>query len=308
MQRVLITGGNGFLGSNLVRALLKKGFEVCVLSRSNGNLTDVLDKIQFLKHTELGYNEHADAILKFSPDTVIHCAWDGGNSYKDVDSPNQVYRNIPSGLDFLQIVSRLSIKPVFVGLGSFAEYGIFSNPVSEISVENPITLYGVSKLSFKNISKLICDQHSMRWVWIRPLYIYGKGDVTTRLIPSLVRKFSFGQPIVLDSCNTTIDYLHIDDFCSGVLCILNKNSHGIFNLCSGESYKLKDVIQCLHRACSSSSSITFDSSLDRTKLNKYAVGDNLKLRSIGWSPSITLDEGLKSLVEYTDLDGLHSEL
>jgi nucleoside-diphosphate-sugar epimerase len=307
MQRVLITGGNGFLGSNLVRALLKNGSEVCVVSRSYSNIIDIKDSIQFLQHTDLGYNEHEDAILTFSPDTVIHCAWDGGNSYKDVDSPTQVYRNIPSGLDLLQIVSRLSVKPVFVGLGSFAEYGVFSSPVSEISVENPITLYGISKLSFKNISKLICDQHSMRWVWIRPLYIYGRGDVTTRLIPSLFRKFSLGQPAVLDSCNTTIDYLHIDDFCRGVMCILQKKYYGVFNLCSGESYQLKDVIQCLHRVCNSSSYTIFDSSIDRTKLNKYAVGDNFKLRSIGWNPTITLEDGLKSLTEYTDFDGLHSE-
>ena len=303
MERVLITGGNGFLGSNLVRALLKDGSQICVVSRSYSNLIDIKDSIQFLQHTELGYNEHADAILAFSPDTVIHCAWDCGNSYKDVDSPNQVYRNIPSGLDLLQIVSKLSVKPVFVGLGSFAEYGIFSRGVSEDTYEFPTTLYGGTKLSFKNISKIVCDQYSMRWVWIRPLYIYGKGDVTTRLIPSLVRKFSFGQPVVLDSCNTTIDYLHIDDFCSGVLCILHKNSHGIFNFCSGESYQLKDIVERLHTVCRSSSSITFDNSLDRTKLNKdlstERVGDNFKLRSLGWTPSITLDQGLQSLVEHT---------
>ena len=203
----------------------------------------------------------------------------------------------------LQIVSKLSVKPVFVGLGSFAEYGIFSRGVSEDTYEFPTTLYGGTKLSFKNISKIVCDQYSMRWVWIRPLYIYGKGDVTTRLIPSLVRKFSFGQPVVLDSCNTTIDYLHIDDFCSGVLCILHKNSHGIFNFCSGESYQLKDIVERLHTVCRSSSSITFDNSLDRTKLNKdlstERVGDNFKLRSLGWTPSITLDQGLQSLVEHT---------
>jgi nucleoside-diphosphate-sugar epimerase len=208
MNRVLITGGNGFLGSNLTRFFLKKKYKVMVISRNSINLTDILDSIEFVKHLNPGYIQFEDQIKTFLPTVVIHCAWDGSNAYKDLNNLTQI-NNITQSTELLQLLITLSVKPIFVGVGTFSEYGIINSLVNETIPDSPINLYGLTKSCFKNISNMICEQNNIKWIWVRPCLIYGKYDVSTRLIPTLIRKLRAGENVILDSCNTIVDYLHV---------------------------------------------------------------------------------------------------
>ncbi len=284
-MNVLITGGNGFLGSNLIKILLQKNYSLLVLSRKCNSLADVLDNITFVQQTG-GYEEHRSTIIKFSPHFVIHFAWDGGNSYADVNSLKQFSTNIPYGTELLVIVRACPSNPMFIGVGSFAEYGMLTTKAREDQIESPTTFYGMSKFMFKTISQKFCSDNQIPWGWIRPCYIYGENDVPSRLIPSIIRKVLDKKPIRLDSCNVTIDYLHVDDFCIGIAVILATKSTGVFNICSGEEYRLRDVLGMLSR------DITFDETLDRTSSSSYICGDNTKLKMLGWGPTISLQYGL----------------
>ena len=316
MNRVLITGGNGFLGSNLTRFFLKKGYSVAVISRSCSNINDLLESIEFIQHTQPGYESLSSQIIKFSPTLVIHSAWDGGNAYKDVNSLNQ-YQNIPHGIELLEVLSTLSHKPIFVGIGSFSEYGKIVTSALETDIDNPTTRYGQSKSCFKNISQKICDQFGMSWRWIRPCLIYGPGDVSTRLIPSLIQKQLLSEEITLDSCTSIVDYLHVEDFCSGVFASIQSLS-GVVNLCSGNEYSVRTVVELIQKEISSDSVIKFDSSKDRHLLSNRACGISNKLRSTGWTATVTLVNGLRDLVlrekvkhllkkNPVELDGMHLE-
>ena len=299
MPRVLITGGNGFLGSNLVRFFLKKGYTIAVISRSCSNLADVLDSIHFIKHSSPGYSHFSEEIRTFNPTIVIHCAWDGGNSYKDINSSKQA-SNLLYGVELLDIICSLPSKPRFVGFGTFAEYGMLTSQASETMTDAPFNLYGQTKSCFKSISKMICNQHGICWTWIRPCYIYGPVDVPTRFIPSVISKLSSGEPLVLDSCTTIIDYLHVNDFCSGIEHILYKEADGVFNVCSGLEYQTRDIvkrIQCL----TGGDLVTFDATRDRVNSSKYTCGNPSKLFALGWVPSITLDTGLEHLVNASNV-------
>jgi nucleoside-diphosphate-sugar epimerase len=291
-MNVLITGGNGFLGSHVVRTLLQKNYNILVISRKCNSLVDILDNIKFVQQKG-GYAEHTKTIQEFQPNYILHFAWDGGNSYSDVNSLKQFSTNIPYGIELLEIVNSLSNKPIFMGVGSFAEYGIITQKAEETQNDNPETFYGMAKSTFKTISKKFCDDNNIAWCWIRPCYIYGTNDVSTRLIPSVIQKLLEGKDIHLDSCNVTIDYLHVNDFSSAILRILETKSTGIFNVCSGEEYRLRDVLRIL------SSDIIFDTKLDRTSSSSYICGDNSNLKKIGWTPNISLHDGLISLYSST---------
>lgn len=294
-ERILVTGGNGFLGSNLVRFFLKRSCTVFVISRNTSNLLDVLDSIRFEEHSAPGYAQFEDKIRDFLPSVAIHCAWDGGNSYTDGNSSVQV-RNILYGTELLEALARLPHKPKFVGVGSFSEYGRIAECASESTPTAPTTLYGQCKVSYKDISELFCYNCQIPWLWIRPCLIYGPQDVSTRLIPSTIRKLVANEDLALDSCTSVVDYLHIDDFCSGVGRLLEVSSLGVANFCSGNRFSVRSIILWLKEEIDSKSKITFDPAKDRSMLSASLCGVPRALELAGWTPATDLYAGLRELV------------
>lgn len=292
-MRVLITGGNGFLGSNIARKLLLDGHSVMVLSNNSDNIQDIIHKIEYNKLL----SEDLDKIISnFSPDVLVHAAWAGGNSYKQVNDASQFNDNISLGIRIIESLSKLNKKVKFVGIGSFSEYGVMNNQVREDHQENPINLYGLSKYAFKRCSKILCDQNSIDWVWIRPCYVYGKGDVKTRLIPRLIDRFSKNEDIELDECKSVLDYIHIEDFCNISCQLIYSEEIGVFNLCSGKEYQLKHIIETLHRLLKSESKILYNKELNRGTPS-YICGDNKRILEITHNkPLLSLEEGLTKTI------------
>jgi nucleoside-diphosphate-sugar epimerase len=291
-MKILITGGNGFLGSNTARKLLQHGHEVYIISKNTNNITDILPQIKF-------NSEYTQDIQDFSPDVAIHFGWKGGNNSQDVNDLLQFYDNMPMSIDLLQILNGCSNKPKFIGIGSFAEYGEFDFPIKESDIERPYNLYGVSKLSLKSYSEVFCLQNQMEWSWVRPCYTYGPGDVETRLIPTIVNKCLKNEDIYLDSCNKTIDYIYIDDFCNYMLHLITNPSSGVYNLCSGKQYNLKDIIEKIHNIVGNSNKISYNQDITYNPKSKWVCGDNIKiLNESKQSPLVSIELGLANTINY----------
>lgn len=298
-MNVLITGGNGFLGFNLIKKLLSEGHKLFVFSKDTSNLNSIMDQIQFgYGHTK-DLVSFKDNIILFSPDIIIHCGWSGGNSYIELNDLKQVYDNIEPGIEFLKLLNQLPKKPKFIGFGSILEYGKYSTPANELQKENPIDLYGLSKLTFKNYSKMICDLWEIDWVWIRPSYIYGPYDIKTRLVPSLIDKFLKGEDVTLDECNKKIDYLYIDDFITLTYKLITSSYTGVYNICSGKTYNLKEMIDIIYSLSNSNSRINFDPSLNRKFASSYICGDNNKIiTTLNHLPQIDIKTGLLKTISH----------
>lgn len=301
-MNVIVTGGNGFIGSNIVRKLLKEGHSVFVLSNHTNNIEDLLKDI---KYSELSSNQLKeflypleDKILEFSPDVLIHCAWSGGSSYEQINSTSQFTDNISIGIKLLNTLKQIPNKKVkFIGIGSFSEYGNLIEPAKETLQENPINLYGLSKYTFKRLSKLFCDDNNINWVWARPCYVYGSGDVKTRLIPRLVKSFKNNENIELDECLSTLDYLHIDDFTELLYSLLKSKETGVFNICSGKQYKLKKIIETIQQLLISNSIVTYSSKNDKKYLPKFICGDNSKIMNLfQYKMKHDIESGLKQII------------
>jgi nucleoside-diphosphate-sugar epimerase len=296
---ILITGGNGFLGSNLIKKLILEGHSLYVFSNSTNNIDDVLDQIQF----DFGYVEDIikfkDKIISFSPDIILYNGWSGGNNYNDINNINQFHNNVTPGISFIEMLKDLPKKPKFIGFGTILEYGYHSSPIDESYKESPIDLYGLSKLTFGKYSKMICDRYGIEWVWIRLGYNYGPGDVKTRLIPSIINKCLKNEDIILDGCNKIIDYLYIDDFTEFISNLISTNLTGIYNISSGNQYTLKEIISIIYTLSSSKSKITFDSTLNRKSTSPYMCCDNTKIiKSTNILPKVDIRTGILKTINY----------
>jgi UDP-glucose 4-epimerase len=128
-MKILITGAGGFIGSNLCN-LLSQEHKILAVSRKFDNIIDNKN-IQFVKYDLTQYIDLNDKFASFLPDIVIHCAWEGGNSSKDV---NEIWQsnNIISSNILLKLCSKFKIKH-FIGFGSSAEYGDFREKFNEES-------------------------------------------------------------------------------------------------------------------------------------------------------------------------------
>lgn len=283
--KILITGATGFLGSHLNKKFIKEGHKVLVLK---GYTEDLLKEYK--------------AINSFSPDTVLHLGWWGGSSYKDTNSTEQYHNNIPVNIKFLDLLNNLDSKPKFVGVGSFAEYGQTYGPVDESYKEDPISHYGRAKLILKEYSNRFCLDNDMPWVWLRPCFTYGPGDKKSRLIPSLIKSFSENKDVTLDECSTTIDLLYIEDFIDLVYSLLLSSNEGVYNISSGVSNKLKDIVLLLRKLINSKSKITFNPERNRVNAQKIVSADNTKLLAATNIDNLTkIEKGLQLTIDHYEL-------
>jgi len=295
-MNVLITGANGFLGSNLLEKFHTNNHNVYALSVHNHNLKK-FNNIQFDSVKLKDLHTIKQKIVEFKPEVVIHCAWAGGNAYKDTNSLKQL-NNVTHSIDLLNILSELE-NVYFIGMGSMSEYGIKDFQVKEETAASPESLYGISKYALNMYSRAICAEQGFKWMWVRPSYVYGKNDVGTRLVPKTIRGCLENDEFTLNSCQSCVDYIYIADFVEGVYKLTERQSEGIYNVCSGKVYRIKDIVETIRELSESTSSIFFDNTLDRDNFSNYICGVNDKMcTTIEWSPTIDMLTGLKRTIKF----------
>tara|TARA_Y100000593_G_C4274346_1_gene319202 strand:+ start:237 stop:1103 length:867 start_codon:yes stop_codon:yes gene_type:complete len=278
--KIMISGANGFLGKNLMDHL-SKTYDVRPISIRYDNLKSV-----------------GNDILEYQPDIFIYNGWYSGNAFSSVNNYEQ-FNNINIAIELGKVFSQLK-NLYFVGVGSFAEYGVNETLISESDPECVNNYYGASKNILKLFTKTLCEFNNFKWLWLRPCYIYGPGDVQNRLIPSTIQACINNKDLTLNSCDSVVDYLYIDDFTSAVnQLLLNKNT-GIFNICSGKQYKIKDIIYNIKKLSKSDIEIIFDPLKDRKNdYTKHICGSNKKLKNhTMWEPKNTLIDGLSKTIKY----------
>lgn len=293
-MKILITGAGGFLGSNICN-LLSNEHSILALSRN-------FDKLKLNNNIICHSLDMADyihlrtKIVDFCPDIVIHCAWMGGNSSKDTNelwqTDNIIYSN-----ELLKFCSLVGVKH-FIGFGSSLEYGNHNEKLDENTICNPTTMYGITKNSFKSISKNFCNLNNIKFSWIRPVYTYGPGDVLSRLIPKIILSLLNNKKITLNKCSAIVDYLYVEDFCKAVQVIVEQELIGDFIISSDEEIMVKDLVKTIYEKINSNSELTFDDSLPNDS-HQFVCGTSNKLKSLSnWTPSISLNQGLDNTISY----------
>jgi nucleoside-diphosphate-sugar epimerase len=305
MTKVLVTGGTGFVGANLVRKLLQDDYEVHCLVRSSEiawRLTDVADTIQF--HVgDLQHVENIKQILQIvKPAHIFHLATAG--VYGGVSSTDiaVMQTNI---LGFINLVEAANIVGYdsFINTGSSSEYGIKNVPMHENMKCEPALVYGISKLSASYYALLIARTHNKPITTLRLFSPYGPFDNSNRFITQAIvwslmnKELRFGNP------HSVRDFIFIDDVISAYMSAMSNISvtkGQIINIGSGQEVTMEATARRIQHICDSVRPIRWGSAsaLRPGESQKWQADITKAKQYMGWEPVFSLAEGLEKTVQW----------
>jgi UDP-glucose 4-epimerase len=299
LQRVLVTGGGGFIGSRVVRQLLRDGCEVALLLRpgsASRRLGGSLDQCTVV-HGDLDRLDACrSALLALRPQAVLHLAWQGVQGAAR-NSAVQL-TNVGGSLALYRVAQDAGCES-FVGLGSQAEYGPVAGRIAEDAPTHPTTVYGAAKLAVGTVLERYAAQGGPRFAWMRLFSCYGPDDDPAWLIPYLARTLLAGGRPSLTRCEQIWDYLHVDDAAAAVIAAMHARASGVFNLGSGRPRPLREIVGMVRDAVDPALPLGFGEVPYRPDQVMHLEADITALTAAtGWRPRIALEEGLGGTVAW----------
>jgi nucleoside-diphosphate-sugar epimerase len=284
-ERVLVTGGSGFVGRRLVRFLRGEGADVLAPGR------DTLDV-------------SAGSFPDVSADCVIHLA---GRTYVPASwsEPADFYRvNALGTVNVLDYCRRTQAKLIHV---SGYCYGIPETlPISETAPLKPNNPYAFSKCAAEEACRFFVECLQTPVMIVRPFNIYGPGQAANFLIPRIVEQAidRSAAAIVVEDDTPRRDYVHLDDVIGAIESLRRNPKPGTtFNIGSGESYSVAEVMEMVRSAANVTKPLV---SRGNRRVNDIpdVIADITAIRdATGWSPSITLRDGLRDVVAHARAHG-----
>lgn len=242
---VLVTGGLGFVGANLVRALLARGARVHVLGRagsSPGRLADCLGSLR-LHTADVGNPDAVAAVLAaVRPAVIFHLATARGMTTE----PAQYLRTTVLGASHLMNGLRRGHAGRLVVAGSSLEYAPCDGPIAEHHPLVPATYHGAVKAVASLLYQQAARAEGLAITQLRLFHVYGPWESTHRFLPTAIRLALAGQPVPLASGVSRRDWVHVDDVVAALLLAGQATAPAdIFNIGSGLDHDNEAVIDVL---------------------------------------------------------------
>jgi len=307
MRKCLITGCEGFIGSHLADFLVEKGLPVYAMTYGDTQNIDHLKREMDFVQCDLRDKEKvSDIINKVKPDIVFHLA---AQSFVTVSWQNPeitLQTNIMGTFNLLDSVRKAEIEPLIEVVGSSAVYG-FSEfnemPLKESRGFCPTSMYGVSKVSEEVMGYFYWKAYGMRIIRVRPFNMTGprKTDDACADFSKAVVEVEKGIKKVVEVGNldTVRDFTDGRDAIRALWLLGEKGELGeVYNLCSGKEHKMGEI---LHKLLSLSHK-KIEYRIVPEKMRPFDdpvyIGDNTKLRNLGWNIEIPLEKTLTDMLDY----------
>lgn len=303
-SRVLITGGAGFIGTNIINKLLNlgcKNINLIIKDSTNlARLTNVITKINLHKVDLLDKNKLHKVIRKINPSIIIHLAT--YSSYRDQEAASQMIETNITGTLNLLTASKDINYDIFINTGSSSEYGIKNEPMSEKDYLEPISFYAATKASATYLCQVFAREYKKPIVTLRPFSVYGPYEESKRFIPTIIRAVIKNEPIKLTSGAQRRDFIYIEDVVDIYIKTLSfgkKLSGQILNMGTGIEYTNSEVVQALFKVVNQKAKIENGSFPRRLWDTSHWIADISKIKKyLNWKPKFTLEEGLKKTYEW----------
>jgi nucleoside-diphosphate-sugar epimerase len=302
-SRVLITGGSGFIGSNIARNLISKGAKVHIISRPNSDrwrLRDILEQLT------LHEGDISDAIFvrhvicSVKPDYIIHCAIFAGHPRDHEEEREALKVRALGTLNLLHAVQNIDLLR-FVNIGSSLEYGNRPYPLTEKTTTRPTVFRGVTSA----IASLLCGYFARARqspiVTLRPFTVYGPWDSPRKFIPTVLRAALWGGEVPLTLNDAFHDFVFIYDVVDACLKAMTTNLKfgEVINIGTGKQWSNRQVVELVESIVKKRIPVNLGAHPGNpTDTRNWVACIKKAEQLLGWQPQYDLPKGLRKTMKW----------
>ncbi len=297
-KKILIVGGTGFIGNNLIQKAIKFNYQVYSLSKNKhkkkiNKVTYILQDLNKIKKLSAVINS-----IKF--DYVIYSS--GYIQHEDFNNKGFAYinENINNFNNLIESINLNHVKK-FINISSSDEYGASRAPQKESLIKIPLTPYALIKNYNSTLLKALNLKKNLNYLNVYTFLVYGPGQKLDRFIPDIINKFLHNKTFLLKSPKYDRDFLYIEDYTDIIFKFLKtkKINNMDINIGSGKAVNLEKVAK----------NIFSKIKLGKLKISKIKLKNDgvnnlypdltkMKFLLKNWEPKYKLDDGLNLTIDY----------
>jgi UDP-glucose 4-epimerase len=302
-MKILVTGGAGFIGSNIVDELIEKKHKVVIVDNlATGNIKNINKKAKFYKVSVCDKKKIDEIFKKEKIDIVIHHAAQL-DVRKSVEEPCfDADVNIKGALNILEACKNTKVKKIIFASSGGTIYGeCGSKAPDEKSFANPLSPYGVAKLSVEHYIKAYSALYGLKYTILRYANVYGpRQDVNGEagVVAIFIGRMSQNKEFFIFGDGKQLrDYVYVKDVVSANIKSLTKGNNEVINIGTKKTTSVTKLAQELSKIIGYKKKPVFKPKRNG-ELYKSFLGISKAKKVLGWEPKVDIIKGLKNTVDY----------
>jgi len=305
-MKILITGGNGFIGSKIVELLGRKHSITILDNDDTYGLIKIEELRKLYKWRQRNWGDNVSRLVgdvrdqmvglrafKTVPDLVIHLASYPRAKIVNTNPVEGVSQIVDGTTNMLWHAKKFGTKK-FVYISSSMVYGHFTDNTKEDASTKPINIYGEAKLTGERLVKLFCKDSEMDYNIIRPSGVYGPGDLPDRVISKFFEAAMTNKDLNVHNGANKVDFTYRKDAAQGIIDVsLSKENNQSFNITYGNARTLLDAAQTIVKITNSKSKIV-DTGRNSLYPDRGTLNIDKARQLVNYKPTMSLEDGLES--------------
>ena len=300
-KNVIVTGANGFLGRYLVEELLAQGYEIWAVVRDyHSDVSFIINSSVNLVFCDLKKIEDLEENIQARDfECFYHLAWEGGSGKARADYKLQL-DNARACADAAIVAAKLGCRR-FVGVGSITElmYGMYfqqDNTYPEMTA-----CYAAGKIVAESITKCVCLEYGIDFLWGYVSNFYGIGDSTLNIVNILVKSYLSGKSPELTEGRQKVDFTYVSDVAKALVAMGKEGRSGkSYYIGYGKPRPLKDfVIQIKDMVNPGLETGLGEKKFQSMDIDFETLDIEKLYRDTGFRPKISFEEGVKLVVDWS---------
>ncbi|MDP3963889.1 MAG: NAD-dependent epimerase/dehydratase family protein [bacterium] len=291
---ICITGGAGFIGSNLIGALIKNRRRISVIDLKTPH-ADILPHIAFFKG-DFSDQKILDAAVK-KGGIIVHLGGTSNQATSEKDPVTDTMINIPGTLRLLEAASKRKIAKFVFMSSAPSVYGVQKKfPIPPTAVPNPISAHGIMKLAIENYIRYYAQKNGFSYVNLRCVNIYGPGQLanTHGVVSRFIWQILHDETVeIWGSPDISRDFLFVDDFIEALMKTFHPRvQNTMLHIASCKNVSLGTLLKAIEKAVGKKAKIRYRQlrSIDMPAI-QFATSQTRAI--LKWKAATSIDEGVR---------------